>query len=50
MYYLVIADDPPIIIHSYSSYDEAEEELLSLPDSADCFIATEKEAIDLGCL
>lgn len=50
MYYLVIPDEPPIIISCYSSYDEAEEELLSLPDSADVFIVTEKEAIDLGCL
>lgn len=50
MYYLAIPDDPPIIISSYSSYDEAVEELLSLPDSAEFFIITEKEAVDLGCL
>lgn len=50
MFYLAIPDEPPIIISCYSSYDEAEEELLALPDSADAFILTEKEAIDWGCL
>lgn len=51
MFYIVCPGDPPIIIDCCSTYEEAKKELEEYLDYLYmCFIATEKQLIDIGVL
>lgn len=50
MFYIVCPGEPPTIIDCCSTYEEAKIELEAYLDYIICFIATEKQLIDIGLL